>query len=111
MKVKPVVPREQALRDVEDTVEYYLGEGAESAAIGFVDALERVYGDIGRRPAIGSPYYAHELGLPSLRAWSLKRYHYPHIVFYVEQADHIDVWRVLHGHRDVPTWIREPDGE
>ena len=33
----------------------------------------------------------------------------PYLVFYVERGDSIDVWRVLHGKRDVPARIREPD--
>jgi toxin ParE1/3/4 len=84
-----------------------LGEDAAHAALGFIDALERAYSHIGRHPATGSPRYAHELNLPGLRAWPLNRY--PHLVFYVERPDHIDVWRVLHGQRDVPTWMSEPD--
>jgi toxin ParE1/3/4 len=35
--------------------------------------------------------------------------HFPHVIFYVEQADHVDVWRVLHGHRDVPSLMQLPD--
>ena len=35
----------------------------------------------------------------------LKRY--PYLVFYIEQDDHIDVWRVLHSHRDIPSWLRD----
>ena len=73
----------------------------------FIDALEKAYGHIGRHPATGSPRYAHELNLPGLRAWPLTRY--PYIVFYVERSDHIDVWRVLHGQRDIPAWMQEPD--
>ena len=56
-----------------------------------------------RHPASGSPRYAHELDLPDLRFWPLKRY--PCLVFYVERRDHIDVWRVLHGQRDIPAWL------
>ena len=41
MKTKPVTPRELALRDVEQAVAYYLGEGAPSAALGLIDALEK----------------------------------------------------------------------
>ena len=108
MKVRPVVPREQAHRDVEDAVAYYLAQDAESAALGFVDALEKAYGHIGRHPASGSPRYAHELNLPGLRSWTLTRF--PYLVFYVERADHIDVWRVLHGQRDIPAWMQEPEG-
>jgi toxin ParE1/3/4 len=107
VKAKVVVPREQAMRDVEDALAYYLGEDAESAALGFINALEKAYAHIGRHPATGSPRYAHELNLPGLRSWLLTRY--PYIVFYVERADHIDVWRVLHGQRDVPAWMQEPE--
>ncbi len=107
MKAKPVIPREQANRDVDDAVAYYLNEATEAVALGFIDSLEKAYAHIARHPATGSPRYAHELNLPGLRTWSLTRY--PHLVFYVEQPDHIDVWRVLHGQRDIPAWMQEPD--
>jgi toxin ParE1/3/4 len=47
------------------------------------------------------------LNLPGLRSWPLTRF--PHLVFYVERPEHIDVWRVLHGRRDIPVWMQEPD--
>ena len=105
MKAKPVVPREQASQDVDEAIVYYLDEDAAQAALGFIDALEQAYTHIARQPATGSPRYAHELNLPGLRSWPLTRY--PYLVFYVEQADHIDVWRVLHGQRDIPAWMQE----
>ncbi|WP_353245931.1 type II toxin-antitoxin system RelE/ParE family toxin [Limnohabitans sp.] len=104
MKTKPVIPRELALRDVEQAVAYYLDEGAPSAALGLIDALEKAYTHISRHPATGSQRYAHDLNLPGLRFWPLTRY--PHSVFYIEKADHIDVWRVLHGQRDIPAWLQ-----
>lgn len=107
MKRKPIIPREQASRDVEDIVAYYLSEATEAAALGFIDALEQAYTHLSRHPATGSSRYAHELNLPGLRSWRLARY--PHFVFYVERADHIDVWRVLHGQRDIPPWMQEPE--
>jgi len=51
--------------------------------------------------------YAHELNLSGLRFWPLARY--PHLVFYVERPQHIEVWRVLHGQRDIPAWMQQPD--
>ena len=107
MKSKAIIPREQTNRDVDEAVAYYLTEANEAVALGFIDALERAYIHIARHPATGSPRYAHELNLPGLRTWSLTRY--LHIVFYVERPDHIDVWRVLHGQRDIPAWMQEPD--
>jgi toxin ParE1/3/4 len=106
VKAKPVVPREQARQDVKDALSYYMAEDAAAAALGFIDALEQAYAHIGRHPATGSPRYAHELNLAGLRFWPLSRY--PYLVFYVERADQVDVWRVLQGQRDIPAWMQEP---
>lgn len=101
---KPVIPRQRVLQDVDDAIAHYLQADAASAALGFIDALERAYAHIGRHPATGSPRYGHELNLPGLRMWRLTRY--PHLVFYMERTDHIDVWRVLHGQRDIPAELQ-----
>ena len=107
MKPKAVVPRARAERDVDEAIDYYLSENALQAALGFIDALEQAYSHIGRHPDTGSSRYAGELNLPGLRFWRLKKF--PHLVFYVERSDHIDVWRVLHGMRDIPSWMQDPD--
>jgi toxin ParE1/3/4 len=106
VKAKAVIPRELALRDVDEAIDHYLGEGAVKAALDFVDALEKAYAHIARQPASGSPRYSHELNLPGLRSWPLTRF--PYLVFYFEYDDHVDVWRVLHGKRDTPAWMDEP---
>ena len=36
---------------------------------------------------------------------------FPHLVFYVEGVAETDVWRVLHGVRDIPAWMRGPGNE
>ena len=107
MTSKPVIPREQANRDIDEAIDHYLSEGSEKAALGFIEAVAQAYTHIGRHPAIGSPRYSHELTLPGLRFQPLSRY--PHLVFYLERSDCIDVWRVLHGQRDIPAWMHEPD--
>jgi toxin ParE1/3/4 len=69
--MKPVVPREQASRDVDDAVEYYLKGGAAHAALGLVDALEDAYALLGRHPGVGTTRYASkvfDLSLPLDRA-------------------------------------------
>ena len=45
--------------------------------------------------------------MPGLRSWPLAWY--PQLVFYIERLEHIDVWRVLHGQRDIPGWMHEPE--
>jgi toxin ParE1/3/4 len=100
---KPVIPRELAIKDVDDALAYYLNENAHQAALGFIDALEKAYAHIALHPATGSARYAHELNLPGLRFWQLAKY--PQLVFYIEHERHIDVWRVLHGERDIPATL------
>lgn len=107
MKTKPLILRELADSDIRKAVEYYVAEASEQVALGFVDDLERAFEHIGRHPTSGSPRFAHELNLPGLRSWPLARY--PFLVFFVERDDHVDVWRVLNSHRDIPAWMREPD--
>jgi toxin ParE1/3/4 len=103
LKPRPVVPRSAANEDVDEAIDFHLRDGSDNAALGFIDALEAAYRHIARAPGSGSLRYAHELEVPGLRCWPLRRY--PHIVFYVERAEHIDVWRVLHGERDIPTTL------
>ena len=49
------------------------------------------------------------LDFPAYAEYMLPQKRYPHLVFYVERDDHIDVWRVLHSQRDLPAWMREPE--
>ncbi|MDB5454943.1 MAG: plasmid stabilization protein [Caulobacter sp.] len=104
MSARPIVPRRQARRDVEDATDYYAREAGERVALAFIDALESAYGAIARQPAAGSPRFAHELNLPGLRSRALKRF--PYLVFYVDREDHVDVWRVLHAQQDIPAWLQ-----
>ena len=105
MKAKPVAPRERARLDVEEAVDHHARAADETVALGFIDAVERAYRHIARHPGAGSPRHGHELDLAGLRSWPLKRY--PYIVFYVDRENHIDVWRVPHAARDIPSWMRE----
>ena len=103
----PLVRRARADLDVFDALDHYLTESV-SAAEGFVATLERAYDHIQRAPATGSPRWAHELNIPGLRSWPCSPY--PHLVFYVARPKHIEVWRVLHGSRDIPARLRDDTG-
>jgi toxin ParE1/3/4 len=105
VRPKRVIQRQRAAEDVDEAAAYYLREGGTNAALGFINAVERAYDRIARHPGAASQRYAHELELHGLRAWPLRRY--PYLVFYVERESHIDVWRVLHGKRDIPAWMQE----
>lgn len=103
MTGKPVVLRQQAEQDISEAVEHYRSEAGQTVALALIAELARVLTRMTTHPGAGSSRYAHDLGLPGLRFQLLRRY--PYLVFYVEQENSIDVWRVLHGHRDIPAWI------
>ncbi len=103
MSAKPIVPRAQARRDVDDAVDHYLREADADIAIAFIDAFEEACRLISEHPGAGSPRYAHELDLPGLRSKGLGGY--PFLLFYIERANHIDLWRVLHARRDISAWL------
>lgn len=105
MTAKPVIPRESAQRDIEEAIDHYVREAGVEVALGFIDALEEAYVQLSAHPAAGSPRYAYELGIAELRSTRIRRF--PHLIFYVERPEKIDVWRVLHGKRDIPAWLRE----
>ena len=48
--MKPVNPPEQASRDVDDAIEYYLKDEARQAAFGLVGVIEDAYGLLGLLP-------------------------------------------------------------
>ena len=100
MAAKPVtVPRERAHLDVDEAIAWYMAEAGADTAFAFVAAIEKAYAAIADRPGIGSPRYAHESDLPGL---GTERWRGFRCLLYVERDNHIDVWRVLDGRRDIP---------
>jgi len=101
--MKPIVRRALADDDILRAIDYFVANAPE-VALPFVDAVEETYRHIQKHPGSGSPRYAHELDLPGLRFWVCNRF--PYLVFYVEQANKIEVWRVLHSHQDIPETLQ-----
>jgi toxin ParE1/3/4 len=93
-----------ASADIAAAVEHYLGE-APHAIEGFIDELERAVRHIERHATSGSPRYSHELDIPRLRHWKLRRF--PFALFYLENVDHLFVIRCVHMSRDIPRSLQE----
>ena len=107
MTARPVIRRALADRDIAGAVDYYLTEAGKPAAEGFIDAVEQAFQQISDFPETGSARYAQELLIPGLRSWPMARY--PWLVLYMAGENRIEVWRVLHGHRDIPAGMLEVD--
>lgn len=101
--MKPAIRSELAEADIESALAAYLADNAE-AAMHFLDELERATRHVEAHPATGAPRYAHELNIPQLRFWPLRRF--PYALFYVEHADHLDVIRCVHMSRDIPDCLQ-----
>ena len=97
------MPRLRARQDIDEALNYYVSEASDEVALQFIDALEAAYRHLLEHPASGSLRYSYELDLPGLRTWPLQGF--PWLIFYRDTGQQVDVWRVLHGNRDIPTWM------
>jgi toxin ParE1/3/4 len=100
--------RERAAADIDQAVDYYLAEAGPDVALRFVDAVERAVGQIARSPLSGGLRFSYELGIPGLRVRPVARF--PHLVFYVAGDEAVDVWRILHTRRDIPSTLGDEIG-
>lgn len=92
--------RQLAIDDADAAFDSLLAEATPKDAANFVEALQKALDHLSRHPLTGSLRLAFELDIPELRAWPLNRF--PYLVFYVCNDDHVDIWRILHAHRDIP---------
>lgn len=109
MSARPVVARARARQDIDEAIAHYLEEAGEDVALRFIDAVEAAFAHLAAQPASGSLRYAYELELPGLRAWPVRGF--PWLIFYIDTARQVDVWRLLHGKRDIPAWMGVPEAD
>lgn len=105
MTAKPLRVLPLAEADIATAIDYYRDQAGEEMAVRFVDAVTARLGAIARSPGLGSSRYATELRIDGLRCRRLARF--PYLLFYLEQPDRIDVWRMLHDRRDIPGTLRD----
>ncbi len=103
---KPVEVAPQAQRDIDEAAANYLDEAGEEVALRFLSALDDAFDLLARNPGSGAPRYATVLHMPGVRCWPLRPW--PQLVFCVERERIVDVFRVLHGARDIPATMSEP---
>ncbi|MEK7156162.1 MAG: type II toxin-antitoxin system RelE/ParE family toxin [Patescibacteria group bacterium] len=104
--MKKARPGLDAQADVEKAVLYYTGQSLGAAQL-FIGEYKMTIAAIERMPGTGSPRFAHELGIASLRTRSIHRF--PYLIFYFEHSRYIDIVRILHMHRDIPNLLSRDD--
>jgi len=95
--------RERAAIDIDRAADDYLAEAGAEVAVRFVDAVERAVGQIARSPHSGSLRFSYELEIPGLRVRPVTRF--PYLVFCIAGDEVVDVWRILHSRRDIPSAV------
>lgn len=105
MTGRPALLRPLAHDDIDAILAHCQAEGRPSLAIQFAEGLEAKLRTLATHPDIGSRRYADLLGIPGLRSWPIKKSAY--LIFYVDAAGAIEIWRILHGRRDIPALLGE----
>jgi len=105
---KPVEIRPLAQQDLEDHIACYLAEAGADVAGRFLDEVEHAFDLLSRNPSLGSLRYGVMLNLPGVRCWPLRPW--PQLIFYVDRGPALDVFRILHGARDIPSTLVEGEG-
>ncbi len=103
--MKRVIQRTLAQQDIVTAFDHYLAEAGVPVAADFVRAIDDCMQCIERFPEAGSPRYAELLDVEGLRFAVVERF--PYLMFYLEQADYVDVVRVLHQRQDIPALLVE----
>ncbi len=100
-----VALRQIAEVEVDAAVSYYLQKAGKRVAGEFLDQLKTTLKNIAEFPETGSLKYKHFYPDIDLRFCSVR--HFPYAVFYVVEADFVDVIAVLHHHRDIPALLSD----
>ena len=95
----------QALSDASDILDHDLQDVGPTIASRFLAALERAICQIREEPGIASPRLAQVLQNPLLRIRPIKGF--PYLIFYLNRAEGVEIWRILHTARDIPAFLRE----
>ena len=95
-----VVRLPSALRDLNTAAEYIQATSGPERAIRFLRSADATFSRLARMPGMGTLYEPSEPIYANLRFFAIDR-HRNHLVFYRPIPGGIEVFRVLHGARDI----------
>jgi toxin ParE1/3/4 len=80
----------------------YLHQFGEALADLFVDRIEQGLHLLAREPGLGHPGRYRHPRLAGLRVWAVARPFSDWLIFYWERPEHVHLFRLMHGARDLP---------
>ena len=76
----------------------YIRRDNPAAARAFLEAAYNAFEFLAQHPGAGR--HRADLGFPEVRSWRLRGFR-RYLIFYRELPDRIQIWRILHGSRDL----------
>jgi len=86
------------------TAARYIHRDNPQAAHAFLEAAYDSFEFLSRHPGLGRG--RSDLGFPEVRSWRITGFR-RYLIFYRELPDRIQIWRVLHGARDLHTTLSD----
>lgn len=103
-----VVQKQQALEDILEVALYLEAESSEELAYRFLDALDATFAQLAAMPLIGHSLEFESEEAQGVRIWRVSDFE-AWLVFYRPTASGIEVIRVLHGARNLPTLLTDTE--
>lgn len=93
--------RPKADAEFDEALDRYLLEAGAAIAERFVGAVEDAHNLIAEAPGVGAPGLGLQMAIDGLRVWKIGGF--PYLVVYLESDAGVEILRLLHVHRDVPS--------
>jgi toxin ParE1/3/4 len=108
--MKWTVFTQQRAEDDAEEIWRSIAEDNPKAAEAFLNAVEEAVAILSTTPAIGSLRYFYHSELQGLRLWPLKKFE-KYLMFYrlKEEERVIEIVRIVHGARDLPTLFSDKE--
>jgi toxin ParE1/3/4 len=97
--MKPAKLRPQAKDDLRHQIAHYRRQASTAVAQRLRDTAQLSLQLLETNPGLGSPKLGQEVGVESLRTWSLTSF--PVRWLYLERTDHLDFVRLLGQQQDI----------
>ncbi len=101
MKRAGLTTTPQAERDIDEHALFIAGDNLD-AGLRFLDAIDHARDELAQHPEIGAERQFDSPALSGLRVWPVPRFE-RWLIFYIPSDTTVQIVRVLHGARDLPT--------
>jgi toxin ParE1/3/4 len=105
MAQRKLVRRPAAQRDLAEAVRYLRKESGAAVSHRFLDEVNATFTRLRSFPNLGTPWPTTRRELVGLRRRLIP--HFPYSVFYLSSDEVIELVRVLHNSRDIPTLLED----